>query len=258
MWTDVVDIRDFYATGLGQVARRMIRRRIRSLWPDVSGQSVLGLGYATPYLTSFRGEAERVIAAMPAPQGVLHWPMDGPGQTTLVDELELPFADVSMDRVLMIHAVECAEQIRPLLREAWRVLAGSGRLVVVVPNRRGIWARVERTPFGHGLPYSKGQISRLLRDNMFTPIETERALYIPPVRSRMVLSAAPAFEQIGARIVSTFAGVIVIEAVKQIYAGQPIAERARSRPVLALPQRSPRSTPLGGTHRQSNQIKEST
>jgi len=257
MWTDVVDLRDFYATGLGQVARRMIRRRLRALWPDVSGQSVLGLGYATPYLTSFRTEAERVIAAMPAPQGVLHWPMDEPGQTTLVDELELPFADVSMDRVLLVHAVECAEQIRPLLREAWRVLAGSGRLVVVVPNRRGIWARVERTPFGHGLPYSKGQISRLLRDNMFTPIETERALYIPPVRSRMMLSAAPAFEQIGARIVSTFAGVIVVEAVKQIYAGQPVATRTRQRPVLALPQRTPRSTSFGSTHRHNAQNKES-
>jgi len=243
MWSDVVDLRDFYATNLGQVARRMIRRRIRELWPDVSGQSVLGLGYTTPYLTSFRGEASRTIAAMPAAQGVLHWPMDDRGLTTLVDELELPFNDVSMDRVLMIHAVECAEQIRPLLREAWRVLAGSGRLIVVVPNRRGIWARFERTPFGHGLPYSTGQISRLLRDNMFTPIETRRALYIPPTRSRMMLSAAPAFEKIGPSIIGTFAGVTVIEAVKQIYAGQPVMRQTHRKPVLVLPQRAPRSSP---------------
>jgi SAM-dependent methyltransferase len=242
MWTDVVDLRDFYATNLGHVARRMIRRRIRSLWPDVSGQSVLGLGYTTPYLTSFREEAARVIAAMPAQQGVLHWPMEEPGLTTLIDELELPFEDVSMDRVLLVHAVECAEQIRPLLREAWRVLAGSGRLIVVVPNRRGVWARFERTPFGNGLPYSKGQISRLLRDNMFTPIETHRALYIPPTRSRMALSAAPALESLGPRIISTFAGVVVIEAVKQIYAGQPVALQARRKPVLALPGRSTRTS----------------
>ncbi len=241
MWSDVVDLRDFYATGLGQVARRMIRRQIRTLWPDVNGQSVLGLGYATPYLTSFRGEASRIIAAMPAGQGVLHWPIDDRGLTTLVDELDLPFDDVSMDRVLMIHAVECAEQIRPLLREAWRVLTGSGRLIIVVPNRRGIWARFERTPFGHGQPYSTAQISRLLRDNMFTPINTQRALYVPPTRSRMVLSAAPALERIGPSIVGTFAGVIVIEAVKQIYAGQPVAQQTRRRTVLALPQRSPRS-----------------
>jgi SAM-dependent methyltransferase len=250
MWTDVVDLRDFYASGLGQVARRMIRRRIRTLWPDVSGQSVLGLGYTPPYLTSFRGEASRVIAAMPARQGVLHWPMEEPGLTTLVDELELPFDDLSMDRVLLVHAVECAEQIRPLLREAWRVLAGSGRLIVVVPNRRGLWARFERTPFGHGLPYSKGQISRLLRDNLFTPLDTRRALYMPPVRSNMMLSAAPALERIGPHLLGTFAGVVVIEAVKQIYAGQPVADKTRSRStVLALPQRSSNSRAASNTPR---------
>ncbi len=251
MWTDVVDLRDFYASGLGQVARRMIRRRIRTLWPDVSGQSVLGLGYAPPYLTSFRGEATRVIAAMPARQGVLHWPMEDRGLTTLVDELELPFDDMSMDRVLLVHAVECAEQIRPLLREAWRVLSGSGRLIVVVPNRRGLWARFERTPFGHGLPYSKGQVSRLLRDNLFTPLDTHRALYMPPARSSMMLSAAPALERIGPHLLSTFAGVIVIEAVKQIYAGQPVADRARKRPVLALPQRSSDSPTISRSPRRT-------
>ena len=251
MWTDVVDLRDFYASGLGQVARRMIRRRIRTLWPDVSGQNLLGLGYTTPYLTSFKGEATRIIAAMPAPQGVLHWPPGERSQTTLVDELELPFDDVSMDRVLLVHAVECAEQIRPLLREAWRVLAGSGRLIVVVPNRRGLWARFERTPFGHGLPYSKGQISRLLRDNLFTPLDTHQALYIPPVRSSMILSAAPALERIGPRLLSTFAGVVVIEAVKQIYAGQPTKEQTRKRSVLALPRRRSNSPTISRTPRRT-------
>ena len=85
MWTDVVDLRDFYVSTLGQVARRMVRRRLRELWPDVTGQNVLGLGYAVPYLNGFREEAERVLAAMPAGQGVLHWPPDEAGLTTLID-----------------------------------------------------------------------------------------------------------------------------------------------------------------------------
>jgi len=245
MWTDVVDLRDFYATGLGQVARRMIRRCIREQWSDVRGHSILGIGYPTPYLTSFRDEASRIVAAMPAPQGVLHWPIDSRGLTTLVDECELPFEDLSMDRVLLIHAVECTEQIRPLLREVWRVLTGSGRLMVVVPNRRGLWARFERTPFGHGQPYSARQVTRLLRDNMFTPLESHRALFAPPSRSRMILSAAPALEKIGPGIINSFAGVIVIEAVKQIYAAPPLVQTARRRTMLGLTGRAPgSSTPL--------------
>ena len=239
MWTDAVDLRDFYASTLGQVARRMIRRRLRELWPDVSGESVLGLGYATPYLNGFRGQAGRILAAMPAAQGVLHWPADEPGLATLVDELELPFPDLSMDRVLLIHALECAEQVRPMMREVWRVLSGSGRLLVMVPNRRGIWARVERTPFGRGLPYTPGQLSRVLRDNLFTPIESHRALFVPPMPSRMVLSSAPVWEKVGQRAFTTFSGVVMTEAVKQIYAAGAVPTRKRRR-YLPVPERTPR------------------
>ncbi len=228
MWTDAVDLRDFYASGLGRVARRMISRRVRSLWPDVHGLNVLGLGYATPFLGPFRAEAQRVVAIMPAGQGVLHWPAEGGCLTTLADETCLPFPDRFIDRVLVVHALECADRIRPLMRELWRVLADGGRLLVVVPNRRGLWARMERTPFGHGRPYSPYQLSRGLRDTMFTPYQSDTALFVPPVRSRMVLSSAAAWEQIGQRWFPTFAGVIIFEATKQIYAGHVVyAEEKR-------------------------------
>ncbi len=235
---DAVDLRDFYASPMGGVARRMIRRQIRALWPDVKGMAVLGLGYATPYLDPFRGEAGRVLAAMPASQGVLHWPREGPSLTTLIDEDELPFPDLSFDRVLMVHALECTEQVRPLMREVWRVLTGSGRLMVVVPNRRGLWARFERTPFGYGRPYTPRQLSLLLRETLFTPMETRAALFVPPTRSRMMLSAAAAWEEVGQRGFATFSGVIVTEARKEIYAGQPQAA-ARKRVYLPLASKTP-------------------
>ncbi len=237
MWTDVIDLRDFYASNLGSVAQRMIARRVRDFWPNVKGQNILGLGYATPFLNSFRGEAERVLAAMPAQQGVLHWPPDSNGLTTLTDEVELPFPDMSVDRVLLVHALGCAEQVRPMMREIWRLLSGGGRLLVVAPNRRGIWARFEHTPFGHDRPYTPAQLSRVLRDNLFTPFQSTAALFVPPTRSRMVLSSATAWEEIGQRWFTTVAGVIMVEATKQIYAGQdqphPATRRRRSYVPLA-------------------------
>ncbi len=244
MWTDVVDIRDFYESTIGKVARRMIRLRIRKMWPDVTGMRVLGLGFATPYLRPFMEEAERTIAAMPAGQGVLHWPPDGDGLTVLTDEMELPFDDLSMDRVLLVHALESAEPVRPLLREAWRVLAGSGKLLVVTPNRRGVWARLERTPFGNGRPYSGRQLSDLLRDTMFTPISTETALFVPPIDSRMLMSSCTAWEKVGSTAFSRFGGVLITEASKQLYAGQPNAEVAKRRYAITtegVPWNSPRN-----------------
>jgi SAM-dependent methyltransferase len=235
MHDDVVDLRDFYATSLGQVARRMIRRRLRLLWPDVANLRVLGIGYATPYLRLFRGEAERVLALMPAPQGVLNWPPEGPNLVALADEAELPLPDNSIDRVLLVHALEGSEQVRNLLKEIWRVLAAGGRLLVVVPNRRGIWARVDRTPFGHGHPYTPGQLSRLLRDERFTPERSAAALFVPPTGSRMILRSATAWENLGERWFTRFAGVALLEASKQIYApAKPAPVRVpRRRPVLA-------------------------
>ncbi len=247
MWTDVVDLRDFYGSSLGQLARRYVRRQVRRMWPDVRGLSLLGLGYATPYLRPFRDEAERVLAFMPAAQGVLHWPPEGPGLVALADEAELPLPDESIDRVLLAHSLEFTEQLRPMLREVWRVMSGSGRLLVIAPNRRGIWARIDRTPFGHGHPYTLSQLSRVLRDNMFTPVESTVALYVPPSSSRMLLTAAPAWEKVGHRWFRTFAGVVMIEASKQIYAATPVRAVRRRRPILLpLPQGAVRRIVGGG------------
>ena len=239
MWHDVVDLREFYETRRGQVARHMVRRAVRSVWPDVTGQRLLGLGFANPYLRQFKGEAERVLAFMPASQGVMHWPQEGPGLVSLVEETELPLPDYSVDRVLLAHGLENADSLRGQLREIWRVLTGDGRVLVVVPNRRGIWSRSDRTPLGWGHPYSAAQLSRVLRDNMFTPTRTERALYVPPIANYTFLRSAPAWERMGARFFPTFSGVVMIEAGKQLYAGsvKPAKQRRFARPVVvSLPQ----------------------
>src|SRR5205814_2142948 len=182
MSMDVVDLRNFYGQALGAVARRFIGRGIRRRWGDTRGWRTLGLGYATPYLGLFREEAERCLAFMPAPQGVVKWPSARPTLSALVDEDELPLPDAAVDRVLLIHGLEMSQDAGALLREIWRVLAAGGRLLAVVPNRRGLWARMDTTPFGHGRPYSRAQITQLLRETWFTPIGWGEALYVPAIR----------------------------------------------------------------------------
>jgi len=235
MWSDVVDLRDFYASRRGQVARQMVRAKARDMWPDVRGQSILGIGYATPFLGVFRAEADRTIALMPSGQGVLRWPMEGAPLTALTKEDQLPLEDLSIDRVILAHAVENAEHLRPMMREVWRVMKEGGRLMVVVPNRRGLWARFERTPFGHGRPYSTGQLSRLLRDTLFTPQRIESALHVPPIDLGVVLSSAKAWERAGQKIFPAFSGVLLAEATKQVYAQTAITDRAKRRILVPIP-----------------------
>lgn len=238
MSMDVVDLRDFYTQHLGVVARRFVGRGIRSRWPNTAGFRVLGIGYPTPYLGLFREEAERCIAMMPAAQGAVKWPSSRPSLTTLVEQTELPLADAAVDRVLLVHALEMSDDPAALLREVWRVLAGGGRLLAVVPNRRGLWARMDTTPFGHGRPYSRAQITQLLRETWFTPNGWGEALYVPPASRRWFLRSAVAWERAGATISAPFAGVHIVEATKQVYRAIPARREKRQivpalKPILA-------------------------
>ena len=233
MSLDVVDLRNFYAQPLGTVARRFISRGIRARWKNLAGLRIAGIGYPTPYLGLFREEAERCLAFMPAAQGVVKWPTARPTLSALVDEDELPLPDAAVDRMLIVHGLEMSQDVFAMLREAWRVLAPGGRLLAVVPNRRGLWARMDTTPFGHGRPYSRSQITHLLRETWFTPTGWGDALYVPPIERAWFLRSAVAWERTGASVSAPFAGVHIVEANKQVYRAVP-ARRERRRLVPAL------------------------
>jgi SAM-dependent methyltransferase len=236
MSLDVVDLRNFYGTPLGGVVRRLVGLKIRSRWAEVQGMRVVGVGFAAPYLSVFRDEAERVLALMPATQGVMEWPPGGPSSAALVEETELPLPDASVDRVLAVHVLEEADSALDTLREIWRILAPGGTVLLVAPNRRGIWARSETTPFGHGRPFSRSQLTQLLRDALFSPIGWTEALYVPPLQRGWVLRSAVVWERVGARFALPFAGVHVVEATKQVFRPIPVRTRRlaapRFKPVL--------------------------
>ena len=226
---------DFYATARGAVTARLLRARLATMWPDLRGQSVLGLGYAQPYLRAWREPARRCVSLTPAQMGAARWPPGAPGLSCTAEEDALPFPDLAFDRILLVHGLEAAENARRLLREAWRVLKDDGRLLIVAPNRTGLWAYLETTPFGHGQPYSFGQVGRLLAATLFRAEQRDTALYLPPTTRRVVLRAAPLLERAGRRAVPGVAGVILIEAVKDVYAGLPVRAAPRRRLVLVEP-----------------------
>lgn len=234
MYGQAADLQEFYSSMLGRVALRMLKPRIRRLWPDVHGQRVLGVGYATPFLRSFAAEAERVAALMPARQGAVFWSSyDGSvgeqnGQSCLCEEASWPIETSSVDRIMVVHGLPSTESLDAVLRESWRVLTGQGQLMLIVPNRAGVWARFDNSPFGQGTPFSIAQIRQHLRDYLFVPETAERALFVPPTSSRLVLTAAPLFEKIGATLFNAFGGVNIVTASKQVYAGHLVANPART------------------------------
>lgn len=237
MHLDVIEMRRFYAsTQLGRFAQRSIRERLREMWPNVKGQSVVGFGYASPFLRPFMADAARTLSLMPAQQGVCAWPSEGPNVSALVEETLWPLPGGFADRIVVAHGLETCERPAALLDEIWRVLAPGGKAVFIVPNRAGMWARRDATPFGYGRPYSPGQLDSTLSAHKFTAERHMAALYLPPSHRRFWLKAGPAIEQLGQRLdARRLAGVVMVEAEKLVYITPQSGSRVSSRdPIRVL------------------------
>ncbi len=239
---DVVSLRQFYATPLGAEVRALIDASLLDLWPGLNGDTMLGLGYATPYMEPYLSDARSVmLACMPASQSAVYWP---PGKNNVVfmaQESALPLPENSMNRVLLVHSVEHTEQLSWMMREIWRVLTPGGRVLAVVPNRLGFWALSSKSPFGYGRPFSAAQWRDLLDSHQFTYTRSSSALFMPPVRWRFAWRAARKVEKVGKAVCGLFGGVLLIEAEKQIHAAirQPVVVAKKGlgfplpRPVLS-------------------------
>tara|TARA_R110002072_G_scaffold18624_2_gene69558 strand:+ start:1067 stop:1843 length:777 start_codon:yes stop_codon:yes gene_type:complete len=225
MRRDAVELERFYNSPKGQTADAMIWRRISVLWPDMRDLDVLGLGYAPPVLDRFDDAPRRSIAFMPDGQGAVIWPHTGKSRTALGDEVRLPFADSLFDRVVLLHALEEVESVPAFLREVWRVTAPQGRVALVVANRSGFWARADATPFGHGRPFSKGQLARVLNDSAFEPTAWSRALYAPPFDWCCGPERGGFWESLGETLFRGMSGLILVEATKRVAALTPRAAR---------------------------------
>jgi len=233
----VLTLREFYASPLGRATRTMVARKVTHAWGDSAGLDVLALGYATPFLDGARGRARRTVAAMPAAQGVEVWPAGGRNAACLSLDVDLPFPNALFDRVLAVHALEESDNPLAVLREVCRVLAPSGRVIVAVAARHGLWANAEASPFGHGRPFSRRQLEQLIREAELEPVGWTRALYAPPFG--WAARWAEGFEQAGAILWPPFAGVILMEAVKQTFAVKPKGVRVRARVPAGILQPSP-------------------
>lgn len=249
MYPDMFALQAFYRTPLGQLAAATLGSQLRAMWPQVRGLRLVGFGYATPYLPLFLDEAASCVALMPAPQGAAACQApthagEGASRCTLVDETALPLADESVDRLLLVHTLEHTEHRGDLLDEMWRVLAGNGRLMVVLPHRSGAWAHSPRTPFGAGFSFSFLHSKRLLAYHGFHFTRLARALFVPPQYALRLQAYTKTLEKQMNRFMPALAGVMVLECSKQVYIPLHKPKQAFARPSFFNPLPKPAPKPV--------------
>lgn len=219
MHHDINDLRRFYyQRALGRVVQRILRDRLTRHWQPAAckGMNVLGFGFAAPMLRPYLPTARRVTALMPGPQGAMAWPAGMPNHSVLCDETAWPIETGSIDRLILLHGLETSDHPAALLAEVWRVLGPGGRVVVMVPNRAGLWAASDRTPFGFGRSYTARQLEAQTRQAGFVTEAQDSAVYIPPSDRRFWLRSAQMWERTGTRISRLLiAGVVLSELSKQ-------------------------------------------
>lgn len=223
------DLKEYYNTPQGVCVEQLLLRRFAVWWPDAAlkGEIMIGSGFTTPYLDASQKPAQK-FALLAGEMGGIHWPAAMPQRIALADRGVWPLPGSSVDYILLIHELEYAEDPSSVLDEAWRCLKPEGRLMLVVPNRTGFWSRAEKTPFGHGRPFTSTQLHDLLRDRNFALERMTGALLAPPARNvTFTQKIAPVLEKM-APVMSALCGVIVAEASKRLYS--PI--RGKAKPVL--------------------------
>ena len=241
MRQNVINLEKFYATRLGLAARNMAMRRLETVWPDLSGKEVLAFGYGFPFVETYSSQCKRLILAMPGDQGAIAQKSQRCIISCLVEEDLLPFDDAQFAHIVVAHGLEESGMIEDLLSELWRITKPEGRVIIIAPNRAGLWARSDKSPFGSGRPFSRNQLKGLLRQVGYEPVFWSGALYAPPIKLFTTPTWLKIFERFGETVWPGLSGLILVEAIKRLYA-EPSGLKTQkvSRPVFG-------TAPLGKT-----------
>lgn len=150
------------------------------------------------------------------------------------DPSYLPFAEDSVDAVLLPHTLERVQEPEKVLREAERVLHGEGHVVVLGFHPFGPWGLLRyiglRRPW-HGRFLSLWRLKIWLRVLGFEVTEVRQLVFRPPWRSRGMLVRSAFLDRLGWR---PTAGVYMVVARKRVFAMTPLRmQRARPQPAFS-------------------------
>jgi SAM-dependent methyltransferase len=157
-----------------------------------------------------------------------------PGAGLVAEPSELPLQSDSVDVMLLPHTLEFAPDPHEVLREAARVLAGEGELVLLGFDPLGTWALRNSftrggSPPGIARTIPAARLADWLKLVGFEVGPAERYLYAPPFAKLAAGRARAAFERMGRRAWPRFSGAYLLHARKRVHSMTPVRLRKRLR-----------------------------
>lgn len=233
MASEIAHLDHFYHSQKGRMVAHFLRKMMQPSLQLEAKIDRVGFGY--PFACLPRDippvliPSEMGALAYAARQDVMPDQPPDSGQEIITASIESdswPLSSETMNQIIMCHGLEYCFDGEACLLEANRVLTSAGELCLIIPNRRSLWVRDDTTPLGHGRPFSKSQITKLLTKTGFEVTEVRRALFIPPFLTRLPFRLARFIDHLGAYGWGMFGGVMMVRATKLRYATKGRKARA--------------------------------
>jgi len=160
----------------------------------------------------------------------------------------LPFADMSIDLLLLPHRLEFSERPHQTLREAARVIVPDGHLVISGFNHLSLWgatAGFKKTLSNHlDYPWNGNFIGLTrLKDWLallgFEVVSVEMCCHIPPFEKQSWHKRFSFFDKVSSRRCAMLGGVYFIVAKKRVVGITPIKPNWKLSPLKAVLTLSP-------------------
>ena len=221
MLYDVGKMDAFYNGTLGQMVSKSLSNELSKLWSPTNTTSNIVVGFPLDFFPS------DVICPVLMPTEIGRMPLEYENSvySVLIDSKSWPLESDTVDYIFITHALEFIPDQQNFLLEAKRVLKSAGKLILMVPHRGGLWSKADATPFGHGTPFSKGQIFKILKNSGLSPEKCIRSLFLPPFADKLPKALSDQIEIIGEHLLQLLGGVLIVEATKMVYA-EPRKNRA--------------------------------
>lgn len=237
MWDGSDHLNRFYQTQCGAHVQKTLAPLTERFCTAESNTHNAAFGYPFPFLPSPapyqesahspRRRTGHILPLVPDWVGPDGLPPAAVSGATLIEPYRWPLQDVQLDRLMLAHALEFDARPDLILAESWRVLDGSGKLLVMVAHRHGLWTQAERTPFGQGQPFSRRQLRAVLAAAGFEVTALHCVVHAPPAAFRWMTGLVPTLEAVGRRLWPMLGGVLVAEADKMLYAPAGNTSRLR-------------------------------
>lgn len=213
-------VTDFHQSALGHYTYGAIGKKLQSMLGGVetlTDQAIICSAGCFPMANLFLQHSRTVGFQVYRDKDAAARIADG--HVIRCDRLYWPYRAETVDTVILCHDLEFTDKPEAYLREVWRVLKGEGRLFIVIPNRKGKWARSENTPFGYGHPYHFKTLQTYLERAHFKVDQVGKVLFFPPYEPHTILGKAcrNIMDTVG-EVAGFTSGIRIVEVSKHIYA----------------------------------------